>query len=660
LPFSPSHARIITEQKGEFGLSEDLLSGLNPMQRQIVTDTEGYYLVLAGAGSGKTRVLTHRIAYLLQQGIKPWEILAVTFTNKAAKEMKQRVVDLAGTEARDVWLGTFHSICIRILARFGSEIGIDKFTIIDDKDQKKIIKDVMELIGGEYEVDTVQSMISNAKNALITPEEWAASATHPHEKDIANIYQAYEDKKTEGQYIDYDDCIMKVVQLFNASAAARDHYQHQFRYVLTDETQDTNKAQFQLLQHLSAHHENLFVVGDTDQSIYKWRGAEITNIMTFSERFPGSKVYKLEQNYRSTGAIVEASNALIQNNQERLDKTAFTDQEVGDPIVLYQADDDGREADFVTQVIRRMQQVEHRSWNEFAILYRTNRQSREIEKALTQYGVPYQVVGGHAFYDRKEIKDIVGYLRAINNGMDVLAFRRIINVPKRGIGDASIGKIEDYANDCGISFPKALENIDDIPKIPKKALNSIKEFLSLMEEFSQFTNQEDTTIAELVELVLNKTGYKAALNPDKEEDLSRIENLEELVNVAAKWDEDTETEEKSLTSFLTETSLVADVDGMEEVEAVTLMTTHSSKGLEFPVVFIVGAEESIFPHGRSLGDPAEMEEERRLMYVAMTRAEKKLFITHCKQRFEYAQGRPIFNRPSRFLRELPKQLVKRL
>jgi DNA helicase-2/ATP-dependent DNA helicase PcrA len=639
----------------------ELLDKLNPVQREIVKDTEGYLLVLAGAGSGKTRVLTHRIAYLIGPcQVKPWQILAVTFTNKASKEMKARIVDLVGIEGNDVWMGTFHGICIRILFRFGSEIGLEKFTLIDDADQNKIIKEVLALIGSDKEAPKVKAEISNAKNALLTPEEYLGQATTEYEKEIAHIYTAYEEFKTEHQYLDYDDCIMKVVHLFNVSERARDHYQHQFRYVMTDETQDTNKAQFKLLQQLSAHHENLFAVGDTDQSIYRFRGAEIQNILNFQTYFPGTKVYKLEQNYRSTQNIVNASNAVIENNTQRLEKTAFAEAEVGEPIYIYQADDDGREADFVCQAIRRLQYVNKDKWDQYAVLYRTNRQSREIEKAFTQFGVPYQIVGGHAFYDRKEIKDLVAYLRAIDNGVDVLAFTRIINVPKRGIGDSTIAKIQDYANACGIPFPKALENVDDIPKIPKKALGSIKEFTEMMKRFEEFQGAEDFSVPELINMVVRETNYMSTLNLDKEEDVSRYENIQELINMAGKWLEDTESETKSLSEFLTETTLASDADSMEDMSAVTLMTVHSAKGLEFKNVFIIGCEETIFPHGRSMSDPIEMEEERRLMYVAMTRAERRLFMTHCRQRYEYNQQRPIFNHPSRFLKEIPQRFVKRI
>lgn len=642
-------------------MSEELLAGLNPVQQVIVKDTEGNKLVLAGAGSGKTRVLTHRISYLLSQNVPPWQILAVTFTNKAAKEMRERVMLLAGTTARDVWMGTFHSVCIRILARFGSEIGIDKFTIIDDADQKKLIKEVLALLGADYEVDVIKKVISDAKNDLIGPQELASVAKHSQERDLANIYEAYEEKKTENNYLDYDDCISKAVHLFDMSEAARNQYQHQFRYVMTDETQDTNKAQFKLLMHLSAHHENLFAVGDSDQSIYKFRGAELSNIINFETFFPDTVVYRLEQNYRSTNSIVSASNSVIENNKERLEKTSFTEQQDGDLLTLYQADDDTREADFVARSIQHIRRVKDGSWNDFAVLYRTNRQSREIEKSFTQLGIPYQIVNGHAFYDRKEIKDIVGYLRAVNNEMDALAFNRIVNVPKRGIGATTVGRIQDYATDCNIPFSKALENVGDIPKIPKKALASIEDFLQMITEFKTYAASDESSIAELIQMIIVRTGYKDELNPDRDDDLTRIENLEELTNVAAKWDIEDHNEEGDggLTQFLSETSLTAAVDGMEPKDTVTLLTIHSSKGLEFKNVFLIGLEENIFPHSRSKSDIQEMEEERRLMYVAMTRAEEKLVLSHCKQRFEYGGGL-TYNQPSRFLREIPKHLLKRI
>lgn len=640
----------------------DLLNGLNPVQQEIVKDTQGQLLVLAGAGSGKTRVLTHRIAYLVIEGnVKPWNILAVTFTNKAAREMRQRVVDLVGPAGRDIWMGTFHGICVRILMRFGSEIGHDKFTIIDDKEQKKLVKEAIAACGTEYDPDVVGGAISKAKNELLTPESLLAEATNQNSRDLANIYMDYETRKNDLGYFDFDDLIMKTVHLLNVSQIAQDTYQNQFHYIHTDETQDTNKAQFQLLTLLSSRHNNLFAVGDADQSIYKWRGAQISNIINFNNYFPEVKTYLLEQNYRSTKNIVDASNAVISGNKERLEKTAFADSDAGDPITVYHADDDGREADFVANVINRTIHVEkHRNYNHFAVIYRTNRQSRAIESALTQMGIPYQVIGGHAFYDRKEIKDLVAYLRAVANGVDALAFQRIINVPKRGIGDTTVGKIADYASDCGVPFPRALDSIDDVPKVAARTKNKIKEFNELIKELVAYSGTKEFKVAELIRIILNRTEYLQQYDAEREEDATRIENVEELINVAGKWDEDME-EGKGLTDFLAETSLVSDLDGMEdEINAVTLMTGHASKGLEFPVVFGIGLEEGIFPHGRSLGDASELEEERRLMYVLMTRAEEKLYLSHCKQRYEYNNPKPIYNRPSRFLREIPENFVRKI
>lgn len=640
----------------------ELLNGLNPIQQEIVKDTEGQFLVLAGAGSGKTRVLTHRTAYLIQEGnVKPWNILAVTFTNKAAREMRERVVNLVGPQGRDIWIGTFHGICVRILTRFGKEIGYDKFTIIDDKEQKKILKEAAAACGIEFDIDIIAGVISNAKNDLLTYAALQGEAKEQHEKDIANVYQVYEEKKDELGYFDFDDLIMKTVHLLNVSELARETYQKQFRYIMTDETQDTNKAQFQLLTLLSGEHENLFAVGDADQSIYKWRGAQISNIINFQNYFPNVKLYLLEQNYRSTRTIVEASNALIANNRERLEKTAFAESAVGDPITIYQADDDGREADFIAQLINRTLHLEnHRTYNDFAVIYRTNRQSRAVEVALRQAGIPYQVVGGTGFYDRKEVKDVVAYLRSVANGVDALAFQRIINVPKRGIGDTTVAKIQDFANDCGIPFPKALDHVDDVPKIAARTKNKIKEFNQLISEFVDYTNSEEFKVAELVRKVLKETQFLEQYDDEKEEDAARLENIQEFINVAGKWDEDKE-EGKTLADFLAETSLVSDVDSMEdEVDSVTLLTGHASKGLEFPIVFGIGLEETIFPHGRSLNDPSELEEERRLMYVVMTRAEEKLYLSHCRQRYEYGNPRPIMNRPSRFLREIPERFVRKI
>ena len=639
--------------------AEELLAALNPVQQQIVKDTEGQLLVLAGAGSGKTRVLTYRIAYLIGPcRVRPWQILAVTFTNKAAKEMKERVINLIGSHGNDVWIGTFHGICVRILSRFGKEIGYEKFTIIDEKEQAKILKEAMDLCGSEYDIDVVSSVISNAKSNLFSPQELAAEAKYPHETDIANIYQAYEEKKQELQYMDFDDLIMKTVHLFDVSEEALTTYQQQFRYILTDETQDTNKAQFRLLAQLTGDNGNLFAVADADQAIYKWRGAEVHNIINFQQYYPNVKMYRLEQNYRSTKTIVEASNALIANNTVRLEKTSFTDRELGDPIIIYQADDEAREADFVADVIERLRHVERRKYKDFAVLYRANRQSRAIELALTQRGIPYQVVGGKPFYARKEIKDLVHYLRAIDNELDALAFERIINTPKRGIGDTTVRRIQDYAKECHIPFSKALRHVEDIPKISARTKAKILEFLKLMDKMRAYAAQEDFSVAKLLQMILTETQFMEQFDPEKEDDAARMENIQELLRVAEQWDQETGPE-KGLADFLTETTLVSEVDGMEDDDAVILMSAHASKGLEFPVVFIIGMEEGTFPHGRSIHDPMEVEEERRLAYVAMTRAQDRLYLSWCTFRYEYGNPRPNKMKPSRFLREIPDQYTRR-
>jgi DNA helicase-2/ATP-dependent DNA helicase PcrA len=639
---------------------EKLLEALNPVQRQIVEDTQGHILTLAGAGAGKTRTLTYRIAYLLSHGIKPWQIVAVTFTNKAARQMKERLVELSGAEARDVWVGTFHAICVRILVRFGDRIGIKdgKFTIIDDKEKVKLLKQCNDLCGTEYDTDTIANIVGAAKNAMVSPGELAGIAGSKQEKDLANLYQAYEDKKTELGYLDFDDLIFKTVLLFQNSTEVRDFYQNQFLYVMSDECQDQNKAQFTLLNYFSGHHENLFMVGDIDQSVYKWRGAEIGNMIRFKDEYPDCKIYRLEQNYRSTQVIVNASNALILHNKERLVKTSFTANREGDPILIHHADDDSREADFVSSVIQRMKQVDSaRKFSDFAVLYRTNKQSRTIEVALTQRGIPYQVIGGTSFYDRKEIKDITAYLRVIDNEFDALALDRIINVPRRGIGDTTVNKIEDYAITCQIPFTKAVEMVEDIPAISKGTKLKIAEFIKLVYYLRE--QAKVMPIAELIMLIINETGYKDSYDSNKEDDQNRLENIEELVNVANTWDKENE-DGKGLSDFLAETTLISDIDALDDTDYVKLMTVHGAKGLEFPVVFGIGIEENVFPHGRSLQDPKDIEEERRLMYVLLTRAEEKIFLSHCRNRYEYGSKVAVMNKRSRFISEIPQELYRRI
>lgn len=638
---------------------QDLLAKLNPSQQTIVQDTEGYILTLAGAGSGKTRVLTYRIAYLMANFIKPWRIMSVTFTNKAAKEMRHRLGLIVGDESSSVWIGTFHSICVRLLRAYGKEIGLVNFTILDEKERAKMLKQAAQLLGYDYEVEAMVAVISNAKNDLLSPAELLQMSERKHEKEIAHIYQAYEDKNQELGYMDFDDLIMKTVQLLRNVPEVRERVQDQFQYVHADEGQDTNAAQYTLLDLITAKHGNMFIVADVDQSIYKWRGAKVQNMIKFKEMYPNSKLYKLEQNYRSSANIVNAANAVISRNKIRLEKTAYTENPPGEPIILYQAEDDGREADFVASVISRLIRVEGRSYKDFAILYRTGRQSRAIEVALTQAGHRYQVLGGTSFYDRKEIKDITAYLRLISNDLDALAMERVINVPKRGIGDTTVKKIEDYANVCQIPFPKAVENIADIGSISKGTKAKIENFVEFVQALREFAYQPNTPVATIILEILNRTGYRDQFDTAKDEDAARLDNIQELINVADQWDKEN-TEEKTLSDFLAETTLSGVQDEMEDDDHVTLMTGHAAKGLEFPIVFIIGLEENILPHGKSLADPEDIEEERRIMYVAITRAEVRLFLTYCKCRYEYGDHRPKMNKPSRFLGEIPQELVKRI
>jgi DNA helicase-2/ATP-dependent DNA helicase PcrA len=494
---------------------------------------------------------------------------------------------------------------------------------------------------------------------MLSPQDLQMNISNSYDRDMANAYVEYERKKDELSYIDFDDMIYKTVRLLRSSTEARELYQKQFKYVLADEGQDTNDAQYALLDLLTAEHNNLFVVADVDQSIYRWRGAKVQNMIQFQSSYPNSKIYKLEQNYRSTANIVNAANAVILNNEERLEKTAWTDNPPGDPIILFSAENDDNEAQFVSEAIHRIVEVQSRPYTDFAILYRTGRQSRMIELALTKIGIPYQVVGGKSFYDRKEIKDLVGYLRIVANPHDSLAYERVINVPKRGIGDTTVKKIDQYAKECFIPFSRGLEHIADVPKISKGTQAKILAFNELITLIREESFREGITILEILQNIMRRTDFMSQFDPEKEDDESRIENIKELLRVASDWDE-SNTNDKDLIDFLSETTLVTDTEDSETQEKVSLMTTHSSKGLEYPCVFIVGMEEGIFPHGRSLGNPQELEEERRLAYVAMTRAERKLFITHCKNRYEYNDPRPRRNRPSRFISEIPEELIKRI
>jgi DNA helicase-2/ATP-dependent DNA helicase PcrA len=637
---------------------QELLEGLNPSQIRAVHDTEGRILVMAGAGSGKTAVLTRRVAYLRMQSVPAWQILVVTFTNKAAREMKERINKYSNGDAKDAWVGTFHSICLRILTRFGKELGYEKFTLIDGDDQLKLVKELIKLMGYEYEHKDVLSAISGWKNDMKEPGDIISTASFQEDKDMAQVYQAYEDKKKELLYFDFDDLLLNVVRLFVARPDIAGIYQNQFRYILVDEFQDTNDVQFKLIDILSERHGNVFLVGDADQSIYKFRKAKIENILNYQTLYPETKVHKLEENYRSTHTIVNAANAVVENNQMRLDRTAISQGEPGDPILMFRGDDDSREADFVANMVSRIHKKENRPYKDFAVLYRTNRQSRAVEMALTQFGIPYKVVNGHAFYARKEIKDLVSYMRAIDNGVDDISFERIINVPKRGIGKTTIDRISAYAEDCGIPFAKAIENVESVPKLTKKAVASIKEFNALMVGLREFALSPEFTVLDMMKKILHDTDFYSQYDATKEDDESRIENIQELMNVAGQWDTE-EKEINTLTQFLTETSLASSGEEDDE-DVVTLTSVHGAKGLEWSHVFVVGLEEGIFPHGRAYNDPADMEEERRLMYVAMTRPADRLFLSWAKARFEYGNPRPIPTKPSIFLKEIPAQYVYRL
>lgn len=639
-------------------MTENILVGLNPSQIAAVQDTEGRKLVLAGAGSGKTKVLTTRTVYLTQAGVPSWQILCITFTNKAAKEMRERIGSMANGSAKNAWVGTFHSTCLRILTRFSSEIGYDKFTLIDDGDQKQIIKEINKSLGYEQDVRDTLSAISGWKSDMIEPSSLTGTLKFKEDLEKAQIYQAYEDKKAELKYFDFDDLLNNVVKLFRARPDIAQIYQNQFRYVMIDEFQDTNKVQFEFIDLISARYGNVFLVGDADQSIYSFRNAKIQNILNYQTLYPETTLYKLESNYRSTHTIVNAANAVVGNNEIRLDRTAVSMGQAGDPILVFRGDDDSREADFVGNMIARAHKKEGRPYSDFAVLYRTNRQSRAVEMALTQFGIPYKIVNGSAFYARKEIKDLVCYMRAIDNGVDDISFERIINVPKRGIGKTTIERIQSYGVECGIPFAKALDNIEHIPKITKKAVTAIKEFNTLMTKLREFSLSESFNVLDMLKMILHETDFYSQYDATKEDDESRIQNIQELMNVAGQWDKE-EKEINTLTQFLTETSLVSTIDE-DETDVVTLTSVHGSKGLEWSHVFVVGLEEGTFPHGRAYNDPADMEEERRLMYVAMTRAADRLFLSWARTRYDYGNPRPIPTKPSIFLKEVPQHFTYRL
>lgn len=644
-----------------YNLSEELVKGMNPPQAEAVKYTDGPLLIMAGAGSGKTRVLTHRVAYLMaSKQIAPWNILAITFTNKAAREMKDRIARLVGGVADDIWISTFHSMCVRILRRDIDRIRYDRnFSILDSSDQLTAIKQVLKELNldpKKYEPRTLLGMISNHKNELRTPQDAAALVgNNPYEKVISDVYTAYEKKLKQNNVLDFDDLIMKAIQLFQEAPDVLAFYQKKFQYIHVDEYQDTNRAQYTLVKLLAQAHENLCVVGDSDQSIYRWRGADIANILTFEKDYPSAHVILLEQNYRSTKRILEAANGVIQNNSSRKDKKLWTENVEGEKLLLHVASDDRDEAFFIINQMKELRQ-EGVDYGEMAVLYRTNAQSRGLEEMLLKSNIPYKMVGGTKFYERKEIKDILAYLRLIANPDEDISFVRVVNEPKRGIGAATVDKLGDFAGMQGVSLMEAIRDIE-LSGIAPRTATKLAEFRQLMVDLRQMADY--LSISELIEEVLKKSGYEEMLKIEKTlEAESRLENLQEFLSVAQNFEK--ESDEQTLVAFLTDLTLVSDLDTLEEVDElhqVTLMTLHSAKGLEFPVVFLIGMEEGLFPHSRALNDPEEMEEERRLAYVGITRAEKRLYLTRAQSRMLY--GRFQNNPESRFLHELPETLLER-
>ena len=637
---------------------------LNPPQREAVAQTEGPVLILAGAGSGKTRVLTHRIAYLMEEmGVNPWNILAITFTNKAAQEMRERVDKLVGFGSESIWVSTFHSACVRILRRHIDNLGYDtNFTIYDTDDQKSLMKDVCRKLNIDtkvYKERSLLAQISHAKDELLTPDDMEMKAAGDYNmKKVASVYREYQAALRKNNALDFDDLIVKTVELFQNCGAVLEYYQERFKYIMVDEYQDTNTAQFKFISLLAQKYENLCVVGDDDQSIYKFRGANIGNILGFERVFPDAKVIRLEQNYRSTKNILNAANQVIANNTERKAKTLWTENEEGSKVHFRQFFNAYEEAEYVVGEIGRMKREGMGSYRDCAILYRTNAQSRIFEEKFIAANIPYKLVGGVNFYARKEIKDLLCYLKTIDNARDDLAVQRIINVPKRGIGATTLGRVQDYADNMGISLYEALRVAEEVPSIGR-SLSKIDGFVTFIQSLK--SKADVLSVEELLQEVIDDTGYVAELEAeDTEESRARIENIDELISKTVAYQEAMEEQNQpaTLSGFLEEVALVADIDTVDpDQDYVLLMTLHSAKGLEFPKVFMVGMEDGIFPSHMTIsyGDDGELEEERRLCYVGITRAMKDLTLTCAQQRM--IRGETQYNKVSRFVREIPRELV---
>ena len=638
-------------------MGSSIIDELNEKQKDAVLQTKGPCLVIAGAGSGKTKVLTHKIAYLIEkEGVRPWNILAITFTNKAANEMKERVENLIGDVAKDMWIGTFHSICVRILRKYIDRIGFtSSFVIFDTSDQRTLVKQCLKQLNIDdkmFSDRAVLSEISNAKNDMLEPNQYKLRTNGEFRKEtISQVYEIYQRKLKENNAIDFDDIINYTIKILSENPDILEYYSDKFEYVLVDEYQDTNKAQFTLISILAARHGNITVVGDNDQGIYSFRGADIKNILNFEKDFPGTKIIKLEQNYRCTQNILDAANAVIKNNETKYEKKLWTENGKGQMISIYRGNDEYDEANFIVENINRLRREEYMTYNDFAILYRMNSQSRSIEDIFRRENMPYKIVGGLKFYERKEIKDTIAYLRLIQNTADNLSLVRIINEPKRGIGRTSLDNIEQVAIQAETSMYDVIKRADEFG-LNRVYANS-RDFISQIEELR---NKKDILkISELIKVVLNKTGYTKALeNENTTEAETRLENIEEFLTVAMEFEE--EFVDNSLEDFLEGITLSSDLDNTDDQEdSVTLMTLHSAKGLEFPVIFLVGMEEGIFPGYKSIGEPKELEEERRLCYVGITRAKQYLFISCAKQRTIF--GSTSCNRVSRFIEEIPKELL---
>ncbi len=646
----------------------ELLNGMNPRQKEAVLHTDGPLLLMAGAGSGKTRVLTHRIAYLIEEKeVNPWNILAITFTNKAAKEMKERVNAILASGGEDVWVSTFHWMCVRILRRDVDFIGYNRnFTIIDSSEQLTLMKRILKELNidpKKYDPRSILGTISQAKNSLQTPQDFAKMQGSYYEEIAAKCYAAYQKELQYNQCMDFDDLIMNTIRLFEEHPDSLTYYQNKFHYIHVDEYQDTNHAQYTLVNLLAGRFRNLCVVGDADQSIYGWRGADMQNILDFEKDYPDAAVILLEQNYRSTKNILSAANQVIENNSNRKPKNLWTENKEGNKITYYRADNERDETRFIVDRMQEEIRSNHRNYGDFAILYRTNAQSRVMEETLLKANIPYKMVGGHKFYDRKEIKDILAYLNVLVNPQDSISFERIVNSPKRGIGPGSIEKLRSFASLHEWPLLEAAQNVD-LANIGGKAGQQLGAFGEMIQEVTQMIPY--LTVTELTKEVLDRSGYLEDLKIQNTlEAQARIENLEEFLTVTQEFDkqfeqqneEDADAPEEKLTVFLNDLALVSDIDNLEEdASQVTLMTLHAAKGLEFPVVFLIGLEEGVFPLSRALMEESELEEERRLAYVGITRAEEALYLTNAFSRTLY--GRTQYNRPSRFVEEIDQELLE--